>query len=269
MTIDLKVETWPTSRFVPYGRDLRRNGHAVERMIASIRAYGFAIPIQSRGDGEIVDGHLRFMAARKLGLEELPTIVCDTWSEPRVRAFRLLVNRSANWATWSAKWKSRLGGSPTNRPLASSKKRTRGPTKSAANPTSNVIVTNDNSCNTLARTEGCSSYPYSGRRMPVTRLQILSLWVVLASVLAGTRANAQGDDLFHASQNGDLPRVTARLAAKVDVNAKASNGATALMLASGACHPEVVSALLSANADVNVKVSSGAVVGPHSKAKRN
>jgi ankyrin repeat protein len=42
------------------------------------------------------------------------------------------------------------------------------------------------------------------------------------------------------------------------VNAKASNGATALMLASGACHPEVVSALLSANADVNVKVSSGA-----------
>ena len=102
MTIVLKVETWPTSRFVPYGRDLRRNGHAVERMIASIRAYGFAIPIQSRGNGEIVDGHLRIMAARRLGLEELPTIVCETWSEPQVRAFRLLVNRSANWATWDA-----------------------------------------------------------------------------------------------------------------------------------------------------------------------
>jgi len=100
MTIDLKVETWPTSRFVPYARNLRKNGHAVERMIASIRAYGFAIPILSRGNGEIVDGHLRFMAARRLGLEELPTIVCDTWSEPQVRAFRLLVNRSANWATW-------------------------------------------------------------------------------------------------------------------------------------------------------------------------
>src|SRR5262249_41044669 len=70
------------------------------RMIASIREYGFKVPCLARSDGELVDGHLRLKAAQQLGLTELPVVLCDDWSDAQVKAFRLLVNRSVNWADW-------------------------------------------------------------------------------------------------------------------------------------------------------------------------
>jgi ParB-like chromosome segregation protein Spo0J len=51
----------------------------------------------TRSTGEIVDGRLRLKAALKIGLTELPVILCDEWTEAQVRAFRLMVNRSVNW----------------------------------------------------------------------------------------------------------------------------------------------------------------------------
>jgi ParB-like chromosome segregation protein Spo0J len=72
-------------------------------MVTSIREYGFAIPILARRSGEnieVIDGHLRLKAARKLVMTVVPVIFCDEWSEAQVKAFRLLVNRSVNWATW-------------------------------------------------------------------------------------------------------------------------------------------------------------------------
>jgi DNA modification methylase len=53
-----------------------------------------------RSDGEVVDGHLRLKAARKLGLTEIPVILCDEWTAAQVKAFRLMVNRSVTWADW-------------------------------------------------------------------------------------------------------------------------------------------------------------------------
>jgi DNA modification methylase len=69
-------------------------------MVASIREYGFTIPVLVRGDGEVVDGHLRLKAAAKLELASVPVIVCDRWTDAQVKAFRLIVNRSATWADW-------------------------------------------------------------------------------------------------------------------------------------------------------------------------
>jgi DNA modification methylase len=69
-------------------------------MCASIREFGFKVPCLVRGDGEVVDGDLRLKAARKLGLTEVPVILCDEWTLTQVKAFRLLVNRSAVWADW-------------------------------------------------------------------------------------------------------------------------------------------------------------------------
>jgi ParB-like chromosome segregation protein Spo0J len=46
-------------------------------MCASIREFGFQIPVVARSDGEVVDGHLRLKAARKLGITEVPVILCD------------------------------------------------------------------------------------------------------------------------------------------------------------------------------------------------
>jgi ParB-like chromosome segregation protein Spo0J len=60
------VELWPIHKLVPYGRNPRKNDAAVDRMVGSIREYGFKIPVLARSDGEIVDGHRRDHRARLL-----------------------------------------------------------------------------------------------------------------------------------------------------------------------------------------------------------
>src|SRR3984957_1269361 len=95
-----RIESWPIERFVAYVRKPRKNDGAVARMCASIREFGFKIPCLVRSNGEVVDGHLRLKAARKLGLTEIPVILCDEWTPAQVKAFRLMVNRSVGWADW-------------------------------------------------------------------------------------------------------------------------------------------------------------------------
>src|SRR6266481_2373912 len=95
-----EIQTWNIDRLVPYARNPRKNDAAVDRMCGSIREFGFKIPVLARSDGEVVDGHLRLKAARKLRITEVPVILCDEWSEAQVKAFRLMVNRSVAWAAW-------------------------------------------------------------------------------------------------------------------------------------------------------------------------
>jgi DNA modification methylase len=94
------LEMWPLTRLVPYFRNPRKNDHAVDRMVSSIREFGFKVPVLARSSGDVIDGHLRLKAAEKLGIAEIPVILCDDWTDAQVKAFRLLVNRSVNWAEW-------------------------------------------------------------------------------------------------------------------------------------------------------------------------
>ena len=96
----LKVETWPIDRLVEYARNPRKNDEQVERMKAAIKEFGFRIPVVAKSDGTLVDGHLRLKAARALGLKEVPVALADELTETQVKAFRLLANQSANWASW-------------------------------------------------------------------------------------------------------------------------------------------------------------------------
>jgi DNA modification methylase len=75
-------------------------------MVALIQEFGLRIPLLVRTKGEqfeLIDGHLRLKAARKLGMAEVPVILCDDWTDAQVKAFRLVVNRSATWATFDLK----------------------------------------------------------------------------------------------------------------------------------------------------------------------
>jgi DNA modification methylase len=96
----LEIQIWPIDKFVFYARNPRKNDAAVDRMCSSIREFGFKIPVLARSDGEVVDGHLRLKAAKKLRITEVPVILCDEWTEAQVKAFRLMVNRSVTWAAW-------------------------------------------------------------------------------------------------------------------------------------------------------------------------
>jgi ParB-like chromosome segregation protein Spo0J len=93
-----RTELWPIDKLVFYARNPRKNDAVVDRMCSSIREFGFKIPVLARNGGEVVDGHLRLKAARKLGITEVPVILCDEWTPAQVKAFRLLVNRSVTWA---------------------------------------------------------------------------------------------------------------------------------------------------------------------------
>src|SRR5438128_1294252 len=61
---------------------------------------GFHVPILATSSGHVVDGHLRLKAAQRLRLESVPVVLCDDWTEDQIRAFRILVNSSAQWADW-------------------------------------------------------------------------------------------------------------------------------------------------------------------------
>src|SRR5579863_6105210 len=99
-SVEQHIEYRLIDQLVFYARNPRKNDAAVDRMVASIREFGFKIPVLARGDGEVVDGHLRLKAAKKLGITEVPVILCDEWTPAQVKAFRLMVNRSVTWAEW-------------------------------------------------------------------------------------------------------------------------------------------------------------------------
>jgi len=72
-----EIQIWPIDRLVFYAHNPRKNDSAVDRMCSSIREFGFKIPVLARSGGEVVDGHLRLKAARKLGITEVSVILCD------------------------------------------------------------------------------------------------------------------------------------------------------------------------------------------------
>ncbi len=95
-----EIQIWAIQRLTDYYRNPRKNDAVVDRMCSSIREFGFRIPCLVRSNGEVIDGHLRLKAARKMGLAEIPVIVCDDLTPTQVKAFRLMVNQSATWAGW-------------------------------------------------------------------------------------------------------------------------------------------------------------------------
>jgi hypothetical protein len=96
----LRIEYWPVERLKPYERNPRKNDKAVDRIRASIREYGFVVPILAKSDGEVIDGHLRLKGAIAEKIQEVPVVPCDGWTNAQVKAFRLLANRSVSWAEW-------------------------------------------------------------------------------------------------------------------------------------------------------------------------
>ena len=96
----LQHETWPIDKLIEYVRNPRKNDHAVDRVAAAIREFGFRVPVVAKSDGTVVDGHLRLKAAKKLGLPEVPVVLADDMTDLQIKAFRLSVNKMAELAEW-------------------------------------------------------------------------------------------------------------------------------------------------------------------------
>src|SRR5215469_9854433 len=94
---NLDIQLWPIDRLVFYARNPRKNDAAVDRMCASVREFGFKIPVLARSDGEVVDGHLRLKAARKLGIKRDPRFTMRRVDTAAGQSLQVMVNRSVTW----------------------------------------------------------------------------------------------------------------------------------------------------------------------------
>lgn len=85
---------------IPYVNNPRRNDDAVDAVASSIKNFGFKQPIVVDKNNEIVAGHTRLLASKKLGLDEVPVIIAGDLTAAEVKAFRLADNKVGELATW-------------------------------------------------------------------------------------------------------------------------------------------------------------------------
>lgn len=83
-----------------YENNPRNNENAVEAVAASIKEFGWKVPIVIDADNVIVAGHTRLKAARLLGLDKVPCIVADDLTPEQVKAFRIADNKTNELAEW-------------------------------------------------------------------------------------------------------------------------------------------------------------------------
>jgi DNA modification methylase len=99
-----RIEIWAIDRLVPYARNARTHSDAqIAQIAASIAEFGFNAPILVDSDAGIIAGHGRLLAARKLGLSEVPVVVLDHLSETQRRAYIIADNKLALNAGWDEK----------------------------------------------------------------------------------------------------------------------------------------------------------------------
>ncbi len=99
--MDLNVQQIALEQLVPYARNARTHSDSqVAQIAGSIAEFGFVNPVLVSGDNVIIAGHGRVMAAKKLGLQTVPTIKLDHLTENQRRALVIADNKIAENAGW-------------------------------------------------------------------------------------------------------------------------------------------------------------------------
>jgi ParB family transcriptional regulator, chromosome partitioning protein len=96
-----QIEQVSIEALIPYARNSRTHSDAqVAQIAASIKEFGFTNPVLIDEDGGIIAGHGRTMAARKLGLDEVPCLRLAYLSEAQKKAYIIADNKLALNAGW-------------------------------------------------------------------------------------------------------------------------------------------------------------------------
>ena len=95
------IKYFRLDELIPYARNARTHSDAqVAQIAASIREFGWTNPVLLDGEKGIIAGHGRVLAARKLGIDEIPCIELSHLTEAQKRAYILADNRLAENAGW-------------------------------------------------------------------------------------------------------------------------------------------------------------------------
>jgi DNA modification methylase len=96
-----QIESLPVSDLIPYARNSRTHSdEQVTQIAASIREFGFTNPVLIDSNGTIIAGHGRVMAAKKVGLAEVPCLRLQHLSPSQIRAYVIADNKLALNAGW-------------------------------------------------------------------------------------------------------------------------------------------------------------------------
>jgi DNA modification methylase len=96
-----EIKSTPLSALKPHPNNPRTHSRKqIEQICASIKQFGFTSPLVIDRHGTILAGHARFEAARKLGLETVPTVILDGLSDAEKRAYMIAENKIAANAGW-------------------------------------------------------------------------------------------------------------------------------------------------------------------------
>lgn len=94
----LEIIYKPIKQLKPYKKNAKKHPkEQVERIANSIKEFGFfehrAVAIDSNNN--VVEGHGRILAAKRVGLKEVPTICLDDMTDEQIKAWRLIENKTA------------------------------------------------------------------------------------------------------------------------------------------------------------------------------
>lgn len=99
---DLQIVMMPVDDLAPYENNTRAHGDDdVAQIARSIQRYGFNDPIGIWSDQNIiVEGHGRLMAARSLGMTEVPCVRLDHLTDDERREYGIMHNKTAELSSW-------------------------------------------------------------------------------------------------------------------------------------------------------------------------
>jgi hypothetical protein len=96
-----QIEYIETGKLIPYARNSRTHSDdQVQQIMGSIKEFGFTNPVLVDGDGVIIAGHGRTMAAQRLGMKEVPCLRLSHLTEAQKRAYIIADNKLALNAGW-------------------------------------------------------------------------------------------------------------------------------------------------------------------------
>lgn len=98
---DVKIELRPVDVLIPYARNAKQHSDAqVAQIAASIVEFGWGAPILVDGQNNVIAGHGRLLAARKLGLTEVPVVPMTHLTDIQRRALILADNKIGENTSW-------------------------------------------------------------------------------------------------------------------------------------------------------------------------
>lgn len=96
----MDIKMMPIRDIKPYQKNPRKNQRAVPEVVKSLVEFGWKQPLVVDSNMVLIVGHTRLLAAKELKMKEVPVLVATDLDEAKVRAYRIMDNRTHDRSEW-------------------------------------------------------------------------------------------------------------------------------------------------------------------------